>query len=372
MQGPAFWRAGTPGRILEGRWFDDLADSADQETEFEVNLASAPPDREPAGWKGYHLETDDPAETLERHWDPLYPRGLGTSDQSPQLIDPATDGMLYCLALLEKNNFVFCDARKAGDYFLRALHTLPFRGWLQTSEESPPYYQPDRHAFGRTGQDPVLVMTHGYTGNPDNWLLLAEEFDSHSSGYAVPLLPGHGLPPEDFARFDHRDWRRGINRELHWLKDHSRQLIGIGLSMGGALNLANWEMFDAIVTINTPFYMPDWRRFFLPVLHWLKQYHRFEETEKTIPVNSLSSLSEALSEAREELEKIDVPVLVINHREDQTVTVNHGVRYKNALPEADHEILEEGIHESPTQPEVARTLKQLIVEWLNKKGLEVS
>jgi carboxylesterase len=290
----------------------------------------------------------------------------------PLLVDPDVDDPIECLELLEEHSYVFCDARDVGDYWLRSLHTMPFRGWLQTSDEAPPYYRPERQPFARSGLDPTLVMTHGYTGNPGNWTYLAEAFDEFDNGYYVPLLPGHGLDHTEFGAFDDRDWSHGLNRSLTWLKEFSHDLVGIGLSMGGALNLLNWRKYEALVLINVPFFVPDWRRFLLPVMQWLRTYHRFDESNKTVPVKSLLCLRDVLSETREILGEVDVPVLVINHRGDETVSVNHGLRYKNAIPKAEHRILEEGHHESPTDPEVAQQLATEIQEWLSTKGVPVS
>lgn len=371
MKGPAFWRAGTPGTILRGRWFDTPGGLNGEETEFEISLGSeGPPDREPTGWKGYQLVADD-TPSLENYWDPLLKRRNGPDDGSPVLVNPADVDLLKCLELLEGNAYVFCDARDVGDYFLRALHTFPFRGWLQTSDQVPPYYQPDRQPYGRTGADPTLVFTHGYTGNPGNWTHLTDAFGDSDCGYAVPLLAGHGLSPEEFGRFDEEDWIKGFERELEWLKRFSHDTVGIGLSMGGALNLIHWDYFEAVVLINTPYYVPDWRRFFLPVMQWLRTYHHFDESDKTIPVKSLLSLRNLLARGRNILDDVSVPVLVINHRPDPTVTVGHGLRYKNELPNADHRVLEEGTHESPTDPDVAQILRTIIMDWLTEKGFSL-
>jgi hypothetical protein len=53
----------------------------------------------------------------------------------------------------------------------------------------------------------------------------------------------------------------------------------------------------------------------------------------------------------------------------RNVTVGHGVRYKNELPNADHRIMDEGIHESPSDPDVADQLETVISDWLSEKGL---
>jgi esterase/lipase len=187
--------------------------------------------------------------------------------------------------------------------------------------------------------------------------------------YFAPLLPGHGLDPTGFAEYGAEEWEGAAGFWSERLTREHGTNVAVGLSMGGALSVVHWEHYDALVLINTPLRVPDWRRMFFPFYEWVKTYHTFEDVDKTIPVSSLRDLQEVLGHCRECLENVEVPVLVINHEGDDTVSPNHGRVLANRIPDADHKILEKGIHESPTDPDVAQTLHEVITNWF--EGIEV-
>lgn len=196
---------------------------------------------------------------------------------------------------------------------------------------------------------------------------MVDELDDRS--YFAPLLPGHGLKPDGFAEYGAEEWNGAAGFWSERLTREHDTNVAVGLSMGGALSVIHREHYDALVLINTPLRVPDWRRMFFPVYEWVKTYHTFEDVEKTIPVSSLRDLQEILGQCRERLEEVDVPVLVINHEGDDTVSPNHGRVLANRIPDADHKIFEDGIHESPTDPDVARTLHDVITTWLDGRNL---
>lgn len=368
MHGPAYWRAGSGSEILEGCWFDqDPSHCEDQSPEFVISLGDHAPMAPPSGWRGYHL-TESSSESLPKRWEPLRPL-LSGADTDARLASPENGPWLRSLERLVAHETVFLDARASENDERDVLHTLPVRGWLQSNADPvrPPYYATEAHPRFETGRDPLFTFVHGYTGSPENWDYLVEELEDRA--YSVPLLPGHGLPPDAFAEYGAEEW---IGAVEYWSRrlaeDHGRR-IGVGLSMGGALSVLNWEYYDALVLINTPWRVPDWRRIFFPVYEWVRTYHRFEESEKTIPVSSLRDLQEVLERCRDNLEEVDVPVLVINHEGDETVSSNHGRVITNRLSDADHRILDGGIHESPTDPEVAKQLHGEITDWLKKRNL---
>lgn len=368
MNGPAYWRAGSGSVILEGCWFDqDPSPCEDQNPEFVVSLGDRVPEAPPAGWRGYHLSGSSNGSLPDR-WEPLWPSVSGT-ESGARLVDLGEGPWLDTLDGLKAHETVFLDARSSTEDERNVLHTLPVRGWLQADTDSvrPPYYAAEAHPRFASGRDPLFTFVHGYTGSPGNWDPLVEQLGDRA--YAVPLLPGHGLPPGEFAKYGSDEW---IGAVEYWSRrlagDHDRR-IGVGLSMGGALSVLSWEHYDALVLINTPWRVPDWRRMFFPVYEWVRTYHRFEESDKTIPVSSLRDLQDVLERCRERLEGVEVPVLVINHEGDETVTPNHGRVFANRLPDADHRVLEGGTHESPTEPDVAKQLHEEIIGWLSERNL---
>jgi esterase/lipase len=374
LNGPAYWRAGSDSEGLDGCWFDKDPSECPSDAEFLVGLGTVDPGTLPKPRRGY-LYTDDSGSSLDRSrlpspWQYIRAPEKTSTEDVPALYRPDDSRWLEKFDRIKNRENLICDARHLSDETLKTFHTLPADGWLQApnqDEVKPPAYQEYARPRGADGEEPVFLFVHGYTGSPGNWDYLADQLKQ--SGYFAPLLPGHGLPAEGFAKYGAFDWLGSIDYWSERLnRDHS-STIGVGLSMGGALVVTNWEKYDAIVLINTPLRIPDWRRFFLPMLEWMKTYHEFEDSEKVIPVSSLRDLEMALKWCRDTLEEVQVPALVINHKGDRTVSTNHGRVLSTQIPDAEHRVLDEGIHESPTEPTVAKKLHEEITQWLEKQNL---
>jgi carboxylesterase len=368
LRGPAYWRAGSGSEVLKGCWTDDPARCKRLNPEFVVALGDTPPDFPPSGWRGYYRTTEVSPEELPDRWTPLEPFSPEHPSGDAVLTTLEEGPFLERFQELRRHDPVFLDARNTAGDELRALQTMPVRAWLQSEDApEPSYYEPSFFPRGASGRDPLFVFLHGYTGSPENWDYLVKELDDRA--FFAPLLPGHGLPPSDFARYGADEWA-GVAE--YWSRRLTREHgtnVAVGLSMGGALSVVHWEHYDALVLINTPLRVPDWRRMFFPMYEWIKTYHEFEEAEKVIPVSSLRDLQEVLRRGRDRLEEVEIPVLVINHGEDETVSPNHGRVLANRLPDAEHRLIEEGVHESPTDPDVAHTLREVIVDWLEERNI---
>lgn len=373
MNGPAYWKAGSGKEILKGCWFEDDPSSCGRfHPEFLVGLGHFDTSTPPQGWGGYVLRQSNDHRDLETDgWKDLYRLTESKSDRGSVLTSFEDSTFLEAFEAIQGRSEVFCDVRDVTGDRLHTWHTLPVRAWLQSDgpEIIPPYY-PDEvlpRAAAGTGDGPGFLLMHGYTGNPGNW----DHFIPHlqDDAYLAPLLPGHGLAPEQFADHGMNDWLETVGFGAEKVSESNDPTIAIGLSMGGALSLIEWERFDAIIIINTPLRIPDWRRFFLPIFEWFKSNHAFEDSDKIVPVSSFRDLQNVLTRCRRVMEDVQVPVLVINHGNDRTVSENHGRVFASTLPHADHLLLEEGIHESPTDPEVARLLHEKISEWLEKKDV---
>jgi esterase/lipase len=373
LNGPAYWRAGSESEVLEGGWFEGDPSACPTDAEFLFGIGTVEPDGLPQPKRGYlYSEKSESSNlpTLPEPWQ--YVRSLDETDSEtrPALYTPGDGSWLQEYDRIKDRSNLVCDARQLTPETLKTFHTLPVNGWLQAPEQEsikPPPYQSYADPRGTSGREPVFLFVHGYTGSPGNWDYLADELKGN--GYFAPLLPGHGLPAEGFAQFGAYDWLESVDYWSRRLEEDHASTIGVGLSMGGALVVTNWEKYDALVLINTPLRIPDWRRFFLPLLEWMKTYHEFEDSEKVIPVRSLRDLEMTLEWGRDTLPEVQVPTLVINHKGDRTVSPNHGRVLANKLPDAEHRILEEGIHESPTEPKVAKKLHEEITQWLKQRNL---
>ncbi len=84
------------------------------------------------------------------------------------------------------------------------------------------------------GESGVLVL-HGFTGNPQSMRPLAERLAKAGYTVELPLLPGHGTAVEDMVDTRWDDWRGAAEAAYAGLAGRSRQVVVVGLSMGGTL-----------------------------------------------------------------------------------------------------------------------------------------
>ena len=83
----------------------------------------------------------------------------------------------------------------------------------------------------------ACLLIHGFIGSPTDFVRLPSLL--HKAGFtvSVPLLPGHGTDPRDFAKTTPEDLIQVVQSAHERLKRNHSRVILIGLSMGGALSL---------------------------------------------------------------------------------------------------------------------------------------
>jgi carboxylesterase len=193
-------------------------------------------------------------------------------------------------------------------------------------------------AFFRTAQekkyDKGILLIHGFTGTPDNMRPLQDRFEWE--GYKVANLPlkGHGTTPEDMRQANWRDWLSDSMREVENLQRECRKVAVAGLSMGGliALIIAARMDVDAIVTISTPIrYRYELLAQFSPLIRFSNRIRKWPRASvngtcmkigyTAIPEAKLYDLHRLSMMAREQMQKVKCPVLVIQSKKDEVVRV---------------------------------------------------
>ena len=83
----------------------------------------------------------------------------------------------------------------------------------------------------------ALLFIHGFTATTVEVRLIADIF--HSKGFSVsgPLLPGHGLSPQDLNRKNWKDWAKSVNDAYVSLRKTHKVVFVFGESMGALLSL---------------------------------------------------------------------------------------------------------------------------------------
>ncbi|HQF33367.1 MAG TPA: alpha/beta fold hydrolase [Petrotogaceae bacterium] len=94
------------------------------------------------------------------------------------------------------------------------------------------------------GGDTAVLLIHGYTGIPHEFIYVAERLNKEGYTVYIPRLPGHGTSPEDFLQTNRNDWIRKVVDTYMDLKISHKEVYVAGLSMGGLLTILLAAKYD--------------------------------------------------------------------------------------------------------------------------------
>ena len=185
---------------------------------------------------------------------------------------------------------------------------------------------------GRRG----ALLLHGFAGTPPELRRLGEHLAERGWRCAAPVLPGHGLRPEDLHRTHWRDWAGGVQRAFDLLAAECDAVAVAGQSMGGALalHLAATDLrVRAVASLATPLWLPGMLQHFLPVISRVVRWHKptsevdlWDQTAVdelySYGIRSTSAILELkrlVATVRDELVQVRAPVLVLHGGRDRTI-----------------------------------------------------
>lgn len=185
-----------------------------------------------------------------------------------------------------------------------------------------------------------ILLVHGFTGSPASLRPIAELLSGR--GFAVELLrlPGHGTHFRDMMHTRYEDWLGEVEQGLARLRERTRKVVGLGLSMGGTLLLDVISRDPALVAgavvINTP--VLDRKGFLVKLAPFLERVLPLvpasaaglthndiakpgmdELAYSWVPAKAGNSLVRELPRVRAQLPKVTCPVLVVYSRADHSV-----------------------------------------------------
>jgi carboxylesterase len=191
---------------------------------------------------------------------------------------------------------------------------------------------------GATGRS--LLLLHGFGDTPQTLRYLGERL--HAAGFTVdaPLLPGHGRGLRDFAAASADDYLRHARERLTRLREQSRWVGVIGLSMGGALaaRLAAEEREVRVLALLAPYLTPPPPVALVgrmaPLCAMAVPYLGGRAGDQSVhdpvaraasfaygmfPPRALRALCATAAAGRRALPSIAVPTLVVHSREDNRI-----------------------------------------------------
>ncbi len=204
--------------------------------------------------------------------------------------------------------------------------------------------------LGRSRRRALLL--HGFPGTPAEVLPIAEVLAAGGLEVYGPLLPGFGLDTENLEKTRWQDWVRAARSVWNEVQNGAETTLLLGFSMGGAVALNLKADPDQLILIAPFWRLADPRAKLLPVAQYLlpqlkpfqnadftqevvrSQFRRLEPTldldnpevqkelrEKVVlPTKSLVELQRVGRAAYRAAPKVRVPALVVQGRDDTTVS----------------------------------------------------
>lgn len=122
-------------------------------------------------------------------------------------------------------------------------------GQLQANQGMPlvqPFHQP--------GDQTGVLLLHGFGGSPAEVEPLAESLAQRGYTVSVPVLPGHGTTPRDFAATSNSQYLAAVRQCFEAMRQQCGQVYVVGFSMGGllAIQLEQEVKLDGLVLMSTP------------------------------------------------------------------------------------------------------------------------
>jgi carboxylesterase len=191
---------------------------------------------------------------------------------------------------------------------------------------------PGAEPFRFDGGSKGALLLHGFTGSPASLHPLGESLFSRGLTVIGPRLPGHGTRWEDLEETTWQDWEREALGALADLSERCKDVIVVGLSVGGTLALhvgaKQPERLRGVIAINPLVRRPDFA--FAPVIRVftrtirgigndIKKPGQDEVCYDRIPVKAIKELRKLMKTTDRELPSLTLPLLVLLSPQDHTV-----------------------------------------------------
>lgn len=238
---------------------------------------------------------------------------------------------------------------------------------------SAPYYHKGNNGHG-------VLFIHGFTGSPANLLPLAKK--AGDAGFTVQSirLAGHGATMEELKKARWQDWLLDAFQGFDELSQECGKVSVAGLSMGGALALLLAEHRPVFKAITLAAALKTRNRLapaaglfrFLPVNPYCRWRGDLQPQNDLAPFHSgyegayaknVASLNTVMRMARQGLEKITCPLLVVRAGKDRTVRKESADMILARASSAEKKLLElpESPHVCVLGPEADLLSKEILL-----------
>ena len=189
---------------------------------------------------------------------------------------------------------------------------------------------------GSTHSSIGIIFVHGFTGSPASMRPWAHFFQEKGYTVRVPRLPGHGTQWQDLNKVAWQKWPERVAKDLAELRKTCAKVFIFGLSMGGCttLNVAEYFDVDGIVLVNPMIHIPGIQGKLVPLLSKfrtgapsvgddIKKPDTTEWGYDVLPIKGVNQLNMMLRITRQELGRVEIPVLLFHSTEDHVLPVSN-------------------------------------------------
>ena len=242
---------------------------------------------------------------------------------------------------------------------------------------------PGAEPFHAEGGPVGAVLCHGFTGTPQSLRPWAQHLAAAGLAVACPRLPGHGTRWQDMNATRWEDWYAELERAFDGLRGRCDVVFAMGLSMGGTLTLRLAEErgddVAGLVTVNPSLLTLRKDAKLLPyvsrVVPSLKAVgddikkpgiteHAYDRT----PLRAAASLAQLWKLVRDDLGRIEQPLLVFRSAEDHLVEPASGALLMRSVSSTDvREIVLNDSYHVATLDNDAPLIFASSVEWVRER-----
>jgi esterase/lipase len=194
--------------------------------------------------------------------------------------------------------------------------------------------------------DTGVLLIHGLMAAPEEVREWANFLYAKGLTVYAPRLSGHGTSSKDLSVRSYHDWLASVDRGHAILKTCCKKILVAGFSTGAGLALQSAILkphdFEAVITVSAPLKFKSFSSRFAELLNGFNQFCDFVGMDNLArkfvkndadnphinyplcPVSSFVQVKKLMKNVRQSLSEIDIPVLVIQAKNDPKVAPESG------------------------------------------------
>jgi len=208
---------------------------------------------------------------------------------------------------------------------------------------------------GKKGSNTAVLLFHGFTATTVEVRLMADFLVKKGYHVAGPLLPGHGVSPDELNHTNYQDWIEAAETAYIELKENYSHVFVMGESMGGLLSLwlaSRHPEINGIVLFAPAMKISRlWQSNLVwPFVKWMwkknidltSQWQGFN----VIPMRAAAQLNYLQKKVKRNLNRITQPALIFQGKLDTTIDPVGAVDVLEGISSNEKELvwLEESTH----------------------------